>query len=495
MKHDFVVIGAGVSGVASALILARNGFRVALVETADRPAPLLRGFSRNGVRFDTGFHYTGGLEPRGTLDVLFRYLGLSDLVTRFPFDEQGFDVFRCVRDGFEFRFPVGYDAIRQRLIDAFPRERPAVEAYLGAVQAEFDSAPYLNPSVPAGAGGAFRKLFGPTLRETLDALTGDETLKCLLSMHCLLYGVAPDEVSFHQHACIVGGYFRSANGILGGGRSLAEAFDARLERAGVDVRCGDGVAGILVEPEGGVRGVRLEGGAELPCGGIVATVHPRAVLEMLPASAFRPADRRRIGALEDTVPAFMLFAVAAAPLPALQGRNLFVVPAADCFAGLGERRLDESPLYVTAAYGDAGGAPRGLVAIMPSKEETAGAGDGPAAAGRAAEYGRSKREAVAKMEELVRMYCPEVEGALDHTEGSTPLTLRRFNRSPSCGLYGVKHKVGQRNPGPATRLRGLYLAGQAVTAPGVLGAALSGFAACGSILGHDRLMKELEAYR
>jgi all-trans-retinol 13,14-reductase len=40
-------------------------------------------------------------------------------------------------------------------------------------------------------------------------------------------------------------------------------------------------------------------------------------------------------------------------------------------------------------------------------------------------------------------------------------------------------------------MKGVYLAGQAVTAPGVLGAALSGFVTCGTILGHDRIMKEL----
>ncbi len=479
MKHDFAVIGAGVSGMTCALILARYGYRVALVEKAGRTAPLLRGFSRGGVHFDTGFHYTGGLNEGGPLDILFRFLGLSDHVTSFPFDEDGFDVFRCVREGFEFRFPAGYESIRERLIDAFPEERPAVEAYLRAVRADYDSAPYLNPGAPSDAGGAFRKIFGPTLSETLDSLTGNELLKCVLSMHCLLYGVSPEEVPFYQHACIAGGYYLSARGIRGGGRSLASGFDARLEKLGVDVRCGNGVAGISVEPGGGLRGIRLEDGTELLCGGVVSTVHPRSMLEMLPAGAFRQADKRRIGELEDTVPAYMLFSVSDLPVPSLEGRNLFVFPDIDRIKDLGNGPLSHSPLYVTAAYETAGGAPRGFIGIIPSKEESP----------------PFKREIVARMEGIVRMYCPELGGALGHTEGSTPSTLRHFGNSPSGGLYGVKHRVGQRNPGPMTRLKGLYLAGQAVTAPGVLGAALSGFVACGCILGHDRLMKELRGCR
>ena len=55
--------------------------------------------------------------------------------------------------------------------------------------------------------------------------------------------------------------------------------------------------------------------------------------------------------------------------------------------------------------------------------------------------------------------------------------------------------VGQYNPHPVTRLAGLYLAGQAVVSPGILGAILSGLVACGSILGHDRLRKEIRSCR
>jgi all-trans-retinol 13,14-reductase len=35
MKYDYVIIGAGVSGMTAALILAKNGFDVALVEKSN----------------------------------------------------------------------------------------------------------------------------------------------------------------------------------------------------------------------------------------------------------------------------------------------------------------------------------------------------------------------------------------------------------------------------------------------------------------------------
>ena len=76
---DAVVIGAGLGGLLSGVILSRAGYRVTVLEKGARPGGCLQTFTRDGLRFDTGFHSVAGLEEGGPLERIFRPLGLMDL--------------------------------------------------------------------------------------------------------------------------------------------------------------------------------------------------------------------------------------------------------------------------------------------------------------------------------------------------------------------------------------------------------------------------------
>lgn len=493
MKYDFVVIGAGMSGLTAAIILAQNGYQVAIVEKAPQISPLLRGFSRKGVHFDTGFHYTGGLGSGETLDIIFRYLGLADQLTTYNFRENGFDIFRSIKDKFEFHFPVGYDLIREKLIAEFPAERAAIDRYLQQVRSICSSLPYLNLDVGVNVSSFMLGLDNTTLQETLDALTGNKTLKALLSMHCALYGVAPNEVRFSQHASIVGSYYQSAMGLRGGGLSLVNAFDVRLKALGIDVFCGSSVTGISVSPQGDVCGITLESGVNLATTGCVATVNPVTMLDMLPEEVFRPAYRKRLRGLKETVSAYMIYAASDQPIPILAGTNLFIFPDGESLNNLGKGAIEDNLLYLAGAYSGAGNIPTGFIGISPTLFENTAAWHHSLTGKRPADYRTFKDEVLLRFKTHIDSFCPELAGSMQYTEAATPLTVRDFNNTPRGGLYGIKHMSGQFNPFPITKVKGLFLAGQAILSPGIMGAALSAVMACGSILGHEHLRKELKS--
>lgn len=494
MRYDCLIIGGGVSGMTAAIIAAAKGLRVALVEKSKRTAPTIRGFERNGLFFDTGFHYTGSLNQGEPLDTFFRHLGLSDRIDKVPLDEDGFDFFRCLEPSFEFRFPWGYERIGEKLRGVFPKDRAAIERYLHAVRQAFQAQPYINLDAPMD-NGRLSMVHGPSLKEFLNALTGNEMLKCILSMHCLLYGVFPDEASFLGHAFVAGSYYQSANGIKGGGLSLAEAFDSRLKELGVDVFCGTEVKEILVGDDNTLSGVRCGDDTILQCTHCVATIHPRQLLELGPPSAFRKAYRRRLELLEDTCSALIVYAKTALPVKSIERANLFLFPAPSFPDGQANGPIDNKPLFVAGARQDRGDPlPGGCIVVCPvphlGVEWTPATLplDDPEA------YRRFKADASEQIAAHLENAWPEFQDIITPVECATPLTLRRYTNSPLGSLYGVKHRIEQYNPIPTTRIKGLVLAGQSITAPGILGAVVSGFLACGNIFGHGRLREELKEW-
>ena len=76
---DAVVIGSGLGGLLSGVILSRAGYHVTVLEKAAKPGGCLQSFVREGLRFETGFHSVAGLEEGGPLERIFRPLGLMDL--------------------------------------------------------------------------------------------------------------------------------------------------------------------------------------------------------------------------------------------------------------------------------------------------------------------------------------------------------------------------------------------------------------------------------
>ena len=76
---EAVIIGSGLGGLLSGAILSRAGYRVTVLEKAAQPGGCLQTFTREGLRFDTGFHSVAGLEEGGPLERIFRPLGLMDL--------------------------------------------------------------------------------------------------------------------------------------------------------------------------------------------------------------------------------------------------------------------------------------------------------------------------------------------------------------------------------------------------------------------------------
>ncbi len=502
MKYDYLVIGAGISGLSSALLLARFGFKVAVVEQAPRPAPLIEGFVRNNVYFETGFHYAGGLEDGGVLDLNLHLLGIAEQLQKVPFDLKAYDTVVQPESGFNFSFPQGYAALGDVLRERFPTHRQALSEYFERLQRVTRKLPYYyfqaqgEPGESSSPGLSL--LHDQNLAQVFDELAIGGELRTLLQIHCLLHGSLPSEVPFAIHAGVVDGYYRSAHTFKGGGRALVAALVTVLNQCGVDLFCRHRVEEIELTAAGALAGVRCTNGVRLKASGCISTLHPQALLKLLPASVFRPVYRRRLGALKESPGAEIVFlrcerkrgstlGVDSLPTHNFQGRNFFFLPGSEKAMLDLDLPLSERLLYLNFA-GSVGSDTSdsdwegGVTAILPAPYYEPGI-----EVSAALSYAERKEQTGELVRKRIIELLPELGPGLEVECVATAKTLQRINASTRGSLYGVKHMVGQFNPSAKTRLPGLLLAGQATAAPGFLGAVTSALMAVGGIVGHDRV--------
>lgn len=484
-----VVIGGGVSGIVAALLLRRNGRSVTLLEKGPRLAPTLRGFYRKGLYFDTGLHLSGGLGTGGPLCAFFRLLEI-DLPPLLPFDPQAYMRLCFGESGRQVDLPVGREAFAGVLAGQFPGEEDAIRAYVNDSLAVWDSSPFLNRA--RGADAAFTPTADTrSLSVYLAALTANAELRTSLSAHCLLYGSAPEETAFAQHALVAASCFDSVHNFAGGGAALIDALEAALARWGVRVLAGCGARAVTLSSAGNIAGVLTDAEETLPADEIVFTAHPSLLCDLVPAGALKSSYLRRLKELQDTPSACLLFGVAAEPVADLRGCNVILCPETDLSPAFSSGRAAPSgPFYVAECPQSTPDGRQAFVIIAPDSLSRWEARAKSSSRRRPADYAEQKATTLEAMRRAAAEFFPPLE-RMEIVDGATPLTLRDYMHAPTGALYGCRHSLTQFNPQPVTRLPGLWIAGQSVIAPGLLGAVLSAFLTSGIMTDLKELLREL----
>ena len=474
-----VVTGSGITGLTAALLLARQGHDVTVVEAGARVAPLLRGFCREGLYFDTGFHCGGGLHAGGVLRRWLRALGvekhLQQVTTRRA------EVFHFA-DGQVFRLPAGHDAVTEAVERQFSGSGQAMSTFLRLMDAELGHSPYLNPAVRAEP--AFALGSAGSVAQYAASVGFPPHLRAMLGTRCLLYGVRPEESSLEEYSLVAGPYFQSSGSWQGGGLALVEALQACLNEHGVTIRCNAAVTGIDADKAQGVRGVALSDGSRLDCERCFFTGHPAQLEGLIPQGLVRPAYLHRISELPETRPAMLLFGETRDCLD--ENESIYLLPqpsAQELFPGV---ESAQPSVYLFCDRPQADGRKAVMaVALMDDKGLPAG-NPHP----RPSSYAEWKRETTARLQAYIEQRLPQLAGRWRILDAASPLTMRHWVYGATGSLYGVQHHLGAMPMLPVTRLPGLFLAGQNILLPGVLGGMVSAALAVGFSFGHDNVLKE-----
>lgn len=491
MKHA-VVIGSGIGGLASAILLARDGWKVTVLEQHTRAGGCLHRFFRQGVGYDTGFHYVGSAAPDQTFGRMMRHLGVYDQLRWNRFDDDGFDVL-CFPD-LELAIPASPARWTARLTAAFPHEAEGLAAY-AALQHEAVGAYgwyQLDATVP---GHAILPWEQRSLASVLDELFTDPRLKAVLAGQAPLYGVPPRDAPFGLHAVVTDHFLSGAWSIEGGGDRLARALVGRLRALGGALKLRARVTHIEVADRMATA-VITEDGRRFDADLVVADIHPKLVLDLLPGGTMRPAYVERVRASRAGLAHIGLYLRVDGDLSPLRA-NRYRYRTWDLdHAAAGATPGDLPMMYLSwpgrhdpqGSHGDV------VLGILPCRWELFSAWADSSPQARPAEYLALKARLLDDALAALREDFPAWR--VRSAEASTPLSTRHFLNVPEGATYGLYHSVDQmgryRLP-VATRVHGLLQVGQCVAFPGLCGATLSAYIALSPLLGEQRLMEELRA--
>ncbi len=491
---DLVVVGSGLGGLSSALLLAKEGFKVAVLEQHSRPGGCLHRFFRKRVPFETGFHYLGGVGQDGTLARYWRYLGIHHRLDYQPLDPDGFDVLRFPEH--TFSVPNGWDRLVPRLLETFPGERAAILRYAEVCQDICRSSPAYSFQPPKMELGDYSDV---ALGPFVDSLTSNRRLKAVLCAQGMLYGTPPAETPLEVHALVIDSMLQGASGIRGGGDALAKVMVEEIRAHGGMVRTRTKVTSLQME-NGRVTAAVTEKGEVLRGRCFISNAHPKLTLSLLPPGAVRPAYANRVESLREGIACIGGY-FTTEDRSVLRHHNIYDLPSEDI-----------DGMYRTGLYGEGRHGRKGLFLSFPCDRDAEAAGPrvvlalglmdyedverfaGSSTGKRGEEYGAFKEAQGQELQQHVERLLPELAGKLKQVEVSTPLTQRDYTGAPRGAIYGVSHAMDQWGKyalQPRTRIENLYLTGQNVLLPGVVGVTVSAFVTCGFLIGFDHLFKRV----
>ncbi|MBO4303196.1 MAG: NAD(P)/FAD-dependent oxidoreductase [Lentisphaeria bacterium] len=499
-KRDFdvLIVGSGISGMTLALLFARQGARVCVLEKAPFPGGSMARFLRNSCPLDTGFHFTTSLT--GAFGDMFRFLGMREFLREVTVDKKIF----LAESKRMFHLPHGHENILEYYAKEFPGTREKLRNFFDLERKIYENTPLFSldeNTVSPLTGLNFSPEDNIVLADYLKKQNFPPELELLLfSFAICCCGTPAEEISLSTLCRISYGLHDRLVRFDGGGGAVVSLFLEMARKTGIRILTGTSVAKCVMEQSGKTLCHRIitNKGQEITFDSCVFTTHPKDILETI-SPALKTADfRERVESFQESCGFFTLWAKIG---PEKEGNS----PAdASLISYLSKTRLatlmspkepdNTATGIMTVKEHDSNGENCETLTIFENvfPEETALWQD-TARGNRGEAYGQYKAKRCADLLEKCYTVRPDLRGRLQILDSASLLTYRDF-LSPFGSAYGIRQKSGQFNIFGRLPVRNFYAAGQNALLPGAFGAMQSSFILWRKMVGEPAYRQEIENF-
>ena len=418
MKYDVVIIGSGLGGLVCGSLLAREGKQVMVLERQAHPGGCMQSYQRDGLSFDTGFHYVGGLAEGQPLHRVFSHLGLMQLPW-VRLDADGFD--RVTIGQHTFPLAEGYDRFAAVLGDYFPHEREALRRYVELLR-------HLPPMDEIGSINAYH---------WLKSLFDDPLLINVLSGPAIKMELRRESLPLFTFAHSMSSYIGSSWRLKGGGQQIVNALVADINRLGGKVVCHAEV-NKLVEKDGRIVAARCSKGNTYAGDVFISDVHPQITFGWLSDSKLiKNMFRRRISAMENSFGIFTVSLVLKEGVLPYFNHNKYVYRKPNVWT-FSEDVGGVGGVMVSCRVPERGDAARQVDLLTPVSWRLFESWADTTVGHRAEIYEMLKSHLADECLRLAERVIPGLRGMVEKSYTSTPLTYRDYTLTPYGSAYGVR---------------------------------------------------------
>ncbi|MEI2272266.1 NAD(P)/FAD-dependent oxidoreductase [Sphingobacterium sp. ML3W] len=494
--YDSVIIGSGLGGLVTAVLLARFGRKVCVIEKNNQYGGNLQTFVRDKEILDTGVHYIGGLGEGENLYKYFDYLGImQDLaIQRMDIDE--YDRISFEGDPINYPHAQGYDNFINQLLPYFPEEEEALRNYCKKIQEICNSFPMYNLRKSFGFN---ETVLGTSLKSFLDELTDNELLKAVLVGSNFLYVAKAESTPLYVHALTINSYIQSAWRCINGGSQIAKLLIRQLRKYGGDILKNKEVIAVEMEDQL-IKAVRTDDQQLIYANEFVSNINLRHTFAMLPERFQKQAYVKRIHSLPLSPSVFSVYIVCKDDLIPYQNYNIYHYKNIKSVW----YDHDQSPLVISMSRNDQDQTFCSTMTVMcymmaaevQQWDESFNRSIIQQLSTRGDSYEAFKTAKANQIIEELQHLFPNIKDAIRSVHTSSPLTYRDFIGAEEGNMYGYlkEHQYPLNSLiSTKTKVKNLFLTGQNVKMHGVLGVTITAFSCCLMMLGkefEDDLFKE-----
>lgn len=483
-KKKVIVIGSGLGGLSTGVILAKNGYDVTIYEQSSQIGGCLQCFMRRGAKFETGMHFIGSADDGQTIDKLMRYLEIKDAVRLSRLDPNGYDV--VALGGKRYQFACGREKFITQMSKYFPAQKDNLERYFDMIE-KVSSASSMHSLRYAESDAAVNTEFQlRSINEVIDSIVTDPVLSDVLVGNLPLYAAEKDKTPFSIHAFIMDFYNQSSFRIVGGSDSIAIALAKSLGKYGGKICTSSKVTKILCDDSRAV-GVEINNTETIPADIVISDAHPVRTLELLDTKLIRPAFRKRICSIPQTIGAFSVFLHFKKESVPYMNYNFY---GYNTDSPWGCEDYDDSSwpkgyLYMhfcqeeSPVFAETGV----ILSYMHMREVEKW--QGTRVGHRGSDYEQFKKEKAELLISLLEQQFPGIRDNIKYYYTATPLTYLDYTGTERGSMYGVVKdvSVGAAYRVPhKTKIPNVYLTGQNINSHGMLGVLVGAIVTCSELL-------------